>query len=85
VLIASIIRVIIALMMEAASTSETSVNFYQTTWCYNLEDIHLQSKSCSMLPQTELLERQKERYNGKYATDRISFYIWTTIPVPEFC
>jgi hypothetical protein len=22
-----------ALMMEAVSTSETSVNFYQTTWC----------------------------------------------------
>jgi hypothetical protein len=25
-------RAIIALMMEAASTSETSANFYQTTW-----------------------------------------------------
>jgi hypothetical protein len=25
---------VIALMMEAASTSETSVNFYKTTW-YN--------------------------------------------------
>jgi hypothetical protein len=30
-LTASIIRAIIALMMEAASTSETSVTFYQTT------------------------------------------------------
>jgi hypothetical protein len=29
------------LMMEAASTSETVVNFYQTTW-YNPEDSHLQ-------------------------------------------
>jgi hypothetical protein len=28
----------IALMMEAASTSETSVNFYQTTWRNNPED-----------------------------------------------
>jgi hypothetical protein len=27
--------------MEAASTSETSVNFYQTTRHYNLEDSHL--------------------------------------------
>jgi hypothetical protein len=27
--------------MEAASTSETSVNFYQTTWCNNPEDSHL--------------------------------------------
>jgi hypothetical protein len=31
VLATSIVRAIIALMMEAASTSETSVNFYQTT------------------------------------------------------
>jgi hypothetical protein len=28
-------------MMEAASTSETLVNFYQTTWRYNPEDSHL--------------------------------------------
>jgi hypothetical protein len=34
---------IIALMMEAASTSETSVNFRQTTWHNNLEDSHTQS------------------------------------------
>jgi hypothetical protein len=33
---------LITLMMEAVSTSETSVNFYQTTWCNNLEDSHLQ-------------------------------------------
>jgi hypothetical protein len=31
----------IALMKEAASTSETSVNFYQTTPRYNLEDSHI--------------------------------------------
>jgi hypothetical protein len=34
--------VAIALMMEAARTSETLVNFYQTTWCYNPEDSNLQ-------------------------------------------
>jgi hypothetical protein len=28
-------------MMEAAKTSETLVNFYQTTWRYNAEDSHL--------------------------------------------
>jgi hypothetical protein len=28
----------IALMVEAVSTSETSVNFYQTTWRNNPED-----------------------------------------------
>jgi hypothetical protein len=33
----------IALMMEAASTSETSVNFYQTSRCNIPEDSHLQS------------------------------------------
>jgi hypothetical protein len=31
----------IALMMGAARTSETLVNFYQTTWRYNPEDSHL--------------------------------------------
>jgi hypothetical protein len=31
----------IALMMEAARTSETLVNFYQTTRFYNPEDSHL--------------------------------------------
>jgi hypothetical protein len=32
---------IIMAMMEAARTSETSVNFYQTTRRYNPEDSHL--------------------------------------------
>jgi hypothetical protein len=32
---------VIALMMEAARTSETLVNFYQTTRSYNPEDSHL--------------------------------------------
>jgi hypothetical protein len=31
----------IALMMKAARTSETLVNFYQTTRCYNPEDSNL--------------------------------------------
>jgi hypothetical protein len=31
----------IALMMEAARTSETLINFYQTTLRYNPEDSHL--------------------------------------------
>jgi hypothetical protein len=33
--------IIIALMMDAVSTSETSVNFYQSTRCNNPEDSHL--------------------------------------------
>jgi hypothetical protein len=32
-------------MMEAASTSETSVNFYKTTWRIIPEDSHLHIKS----------------------------------------
>jgi hypothetical protein len=32
---------LIALMMEAVRTSETSVNSYQSTWRYNPEDRHL--------------------------------------------
>jgi hypothetical protein len=41
---ASIIRAIIALMMEAANTSETSVNVYQTTQCNNPEDSYLHTR-----------------------------------------
>jgi hypothetical protein len=35
---------IITLMMEAARTSETSVNFYQTTQRYNPEDSLLHTR-----------------------------------------
>jgi hypothetical protein len=31
----------IALIIKAASTSETVVNFYQTTWRYDPEESHL--------------------------------------------
>jgi hypothetical protein len=42
VLATSIIRKMRALMMEAESTSETSVNFYQSTQRSTPEDSHLQ-------------------------------------------
>jgi hypothetical protein len=41
VLASSIIK---AMMTEAASTSETSINFYQTTRRYNPEDSHLHTR-----------------------------------------
>jgi hypothetical protein len=34
--------VIITLIMEAVSSSETSLSIYQTTWCNTPEDSHLQ-------------------------------------------
>jgi hypothetical protein len=46
VLAASIIRSMSALMMEAASTSETLVNFYQTTRRNNLVDSYLHTLPC---------------------------------------
>jgi hypothetical protein len=44
--VASCSVVEVYLMMEAARTSETLVNFYETTRRYNPEDSHL-SLSCS--------------------------------------
>jgi hypothetical protein len=43
-LAASILRAMTTLMMEAASTSQTSVNFYQTKMYKNPENHHLQSE-----------------------------------------
>jgi hypothetical protein len=45
---------VIALMMESASISETSVNFYQTTRRYNPDDSHL----CTFLCLFRLLALQ---------------------------
>jgi hypothetical protein len=50
----------IALMIEAASTSETLVNFYQTTWRNNPEDSNLQGWKC--------LRKMKDKNNNVYIT-----------------
>jgi hypothetical protein len=42
-------EVLIALMLEAASTSKTSVNFYQSTWSNIPEDSHLHTHRCENL------------------------------------
>jgi hypothetical protein len=47
---------LVALMMEAASTSETSVNFYQTTRCNTPEDSHLHTRSHEKLKSHQLQE-----------------------------
>jgi hypothetical protein len=41
VLTASIIILLTDLMMEAVSTSEASVSFYQTIWCNIPENSHI--------------------------------------------
>jgi hypothetical protein len=48
---------IIALMMEPANTSETSVKFYQTTWHKNPEDSHLQLYYFSLPLHRNVLKR----------------------------
>jgi hypothetical protein len=44
---------IISLMMEAASTSETSANFYQTARHYNPKDSHLHARRHGKLKSLE--------------------------------
>jgi hypothetical protein len=43
----------IALMMQAASTSEMLVNFYQTAWHNNPEDSHLHCWNCFKIMEHE--------------------------------
>jgi hypothetical protein len=40
---------LISLMMAAVSTSEISVNFYETTWCNISEGCHLHTHCCKNL------------------------------------
>jgi hypothetical protein len=49
-------------MMEAARSSETLVNFYQTTRCYNPEDSNLQTKRS---------RRRRRDYRCNYERDGI--------------
>jgi hypothetical protein len=48
--------IIIALMVEAVQTSETLINSYQSTWCYNPEGSHLYA-----------ISSQEDAQNGVHA------------------
>jgi hypothetical protein len=50
---------IIALMMEAASASETSVKFYQTTMRYNPVDSHLHTRRRENLKSYKIIQLYK--------------------------
>jgi hypothetical protein len=51
-----------ALMMEAARTSETLVQLYQTTRCYNPEDSHLHTHRGENLKSYEDASCPRERH-----------------------
>jgi hypothetical protein len=57
--------------MEAARTSETLVNFYQTTWRYNPEDSHLRTHRRENLKSylaNMLMEILNHRRNEAFST-----------------
>jgi hypothetical protein len=56
---------LIALMMEEASTSKTSVNFYQTTRRNNPEDRHLHTRLCENLKSHKSRTVEEQQF-GKY-------------------
>jgi hypothetical protein len=75
---------LIALMMEAARTSETLVNFYQTTQRYNSEDSHLDKTPFSATNFLSLKIMQVKALNSCwiFLTDQLwnncqDFYLFT--------
>jgi hypothetical protein len=67
---------LIALMIEAVSTSETSVNFYQTTRRDNPEDSHLHACSSENLKSHYLTFVLKLEINkGKRETDNFKMFV----------
>jgi hypothetical protein len=67
---------LIALMIEAARTSETLVNFCQTTWRYNSEDSHL-----SRVPLDNTIVAQLVKiYSYFYGTQKF-IVMFTSPPV----
>jgi hypothetical protein len=63
------IESLITLVMEAARTSETLVNFYQTTWCYNPEDSHLHNW-CKYYKYNGAMQRSARKMRTPYAENK---------------
>jgi hypothetical protein len=61
---------VIALMMEAARTSETLVNFFQTTRRYNPEDSHLRNR---IVHKFSLLLTQKSNFLLELYMERVEY------------
>jgi hypothetical protein len=87
-------------MMEAASTSETSVNFYQTTQRNNQENSHLQileslevlfhdwivSSGMKFIPSVEnIIQLVSVMMTSATNTNRINTQLANTVPKMELC
>jgi hypothetical protein len=64
---------LIALMMEASSTSETSVNFYQTTRRNNTEDSHLRTRRRKNLKSHKVSHYKDQLVNVVAGNNRYLF------------
>jgi hypothetical protein len=70
-------------MMEAARTSETLVNFYQTTRRYNPEDSHLHTPRRENLKS--YLERESKILCSKKFSLQLSIMVfWVVTPLTTF-
>jgi hypothetical protein len=67
----------IALMMEAARTSETLVNFYQTTRCYNPEDSNLRRQASFLHGLLSIMiepKKKKKKYVNCFPCHQLGAY-----------
>jgi hypothetical protein len=63
-----------AMMIEATSTSETSVNFYQTTWPNNPENSHLRTHHHENL-RFHLLQAGSQKLNREQNLSLVRYLI----------
>jgi hypothetical protein len=76
-------------MMEAATTAEILVNFYQTAWRYNPEDSHLRTHRRENLKSHNVQEvpipidcraKQKYIFQVEILNCRINVFFWRIVP-----